>query len=78
MTWYAGLLHLSIPGAACVFIALFVVMLLRREIDYADVKEQIHWDLAFLAGFLYLLWIRFCNPAISFAEKFMDHAFLAR
>ncbi|MDO8841170.1 DUF2298 domain-containing protein, partial [Methanocalculus sp.] len=77
ISWYLGLLHLPVSGAFVVFIALFAVMLLRHAYELSDLKRNLIWDGAFLVGFLYLLEIRFFNSAISFAEKFMDHAFLA-
>lgn len=35
------------------------------------------WDFLFLVLFIFMLEVRFLNPSISYAEKFMDHAFLA-
>lgn len=76
-SWYLGYLHLPVTLAALLFGVLLVFMILRREYRWPDLKPQLIWDGAFLVGFLYLLEIRIFNPAISFAEKFMDHAFLA-
>ncbi|MCP1715750.1 YYY domain-containing protein [Methanocalculus alkaliphilus] len=76
-SWYAGLLHLPVQLAALFFLLLGSVMLIRKEYVPEDLKRNLRWDAVFLAGFLYLLEIRFFNPSISFAEKFMDHAFLA-
>jgi YYY domain-containing protein len=42
-----------------------------------DLKAQWRWELVFILFFLFMLEIRFINPTISYAEKFMDHAFLA-
>jgi YYY domain-containing protein len=77
LSWYAGLFHLPVSGVFVVFLALMVVLLVQRRYEKADLRRNLVWDGAFLIGFFYLLEIRFFNPAISFAEKFMDHAFLA-
>ncbi|MBR1369159.1 hypothetical protein RJ53_06500 [Methanocalculus chunghsingensis] len=76
-SWYAGAAHLPVQAAALIFFLLGCVMLVRKEYEPGDLKRNLRWDAVFLAGFLYLLEIRFFNPSISFAEKFMDHAFLA-
>jgi len=77
ISWYLGYLHLPVAIAAVLFVLLCGLMIIRREYRWSDLKPQLIWDGAFLVGFLSILWVRFCNPAISFAEKFMDHAFLA-
>jgi len=35
------------------------------------------WDLIFLIAFLVMAEMRYVNPSIAYAEKFMDHAFMA-
>ncbi|NLZ30220.1 MAG: hypothetical protein GX885_05700, partial [Methanomicrobiales archaeon] len=40
-------------------------------------RSSLRWDAAFLIPFLFMLEVRWINPTISYAEKFMDHAFLA-
>ncbi len=77
ITWYCGFFRLPVALATVCFIGLFCFMVLKKQYNLSLFRQQIGWDIAFLAGFLYLLLIRFYNPAISFAEKFMDHAFLA-
>jgi len=42
-----------------------------------DLKGEWRWGLLFLICFFLMLDVRFVNPTISYAEKFMDHAFLA-
>ncbi len=42
-----------------------------------DLKKEWRWEVLFLICFFLMLDVRFVNPTISFAEKFMDHAFLA-
>lgn len=76
-SWYSGIAGLPLY---CAFVPFALLVLLSiREIGFrfAPSREQIRWDLVFLAAFSILLYIRFLNPSISFAEKFMDHAFLA-
>lgn len=77
ISWYLGFLHLPVAIAAVFFVLLCTLMMIRQEYRWSDLKPQFIWDGVFLVGFIYILWVRFCNPAISFAEKFMDHAFLA-
>jgi len=77
LSWYAGVFHLPVQAAALIFIILALSMLIRKEYETGEMFRNLRWDAVFLAGFLYLLEIRFFNPSISFAEKFMDHAFLA-
>lgn len=77
ISWYLGFLHLPVAIAAIFFVLLCALMIIQREYRWSDLRPQLIWDGAFLVGFLYLLEIRIFNPAISFAEKFMDHAFLA-
>ena len=49
----------------------------RREYSLANLRKEWRWALVFLIFFFLMLDIRFVNPTISYAEKFMDHAFLA-
>ncbi len=77
ISWYLGYFHLPVAIAAVLFVLVCALMIIRREYRWSDLKPRLIWDAAFLGGFLYLLEIRLFNPAISFAEKFMDHAFLA-
>lgn len=42
-----------------------------------DLREQWQWELVFAFFFILMLEVRYFNPNISYAEKFMDHAFLA-
>ncbi|HMA05705.1 MAG TPA: DUF2298 domain-containing protein [Methanomicrobiales archaeon] len=77
LTWYLGLLRLPIALAVLPFLALLAWALFRGRYHLADLKPDLRWDLVFLLAFLALLLVRFANPAILSAEKFMDHAFIA-
>ncbi|MCX6696723.1 MAG: DUF2298 domain-containing protein, partial [Methanoregula sp.] len=76
-SWYCGLYSLPIQLALIPFAALFVFHLYRREYSVAELKREWRWELVFLIFFFLMLDVRFVNPTISYAEKFMDHAFLA-
>ena len=76
-SWYCGLYSLPIQLALLPFAALFVFHLYRREYSFAELKREWRWELVFLIFFFLMLDVRFVNPTISYAEKFMDHAFLA-
>ena len=76
VSWYCGLFGLPIHLALVPFILLFCYHLWRREYTWADLKKEWRWELVFLLFFFLMLDVRFVNPTISYAEKFMDHAFL--
>ncbi|MDI6718007.1 MAG: DUF2298 domain-containing protein [Methanomicrobiales archaeon] len=76
-SWYLGLLALPIPLVLLPFAALLGLNLYQRAYSRDSLRENLAWDGIFLVGFLFMLSLRFVNPTISFAEKFMDHAFLA-
>jgi len=75
--WYLGLLHLPVQLALVPFIALLCYHAYRGEYRISELRQHWIWDAVFLFSFAFALDIRFFNPTISFAEKFMDHAFLA-
>jgi YYY domain-containing protein len=77
ISWYCGLARLPVHLALLPFLALIVYFLYRRDYSLAGLKSVWHWEILFLIAFFFMLSIRFANPTISFAEKFMDHAFLA-
>ena len=77
LSWYCGLLHLPVQLAILPFIALMVFHLYQREYSLANLRKEWRWSLVFLIFFFLMLDVRFVNPTISYAEKFMDHAFLA-
>lgn len=76
-SWYLALLHLPVQAALIPFALLLGYALWRREYTADEFKRSAHWDAVFLVFFVSMLLFRFVNPTVSFAEKFMDHAFLA-
>ncbi|MEN6610329.1 MAG: DUF2298 domain-containing protein [Methanoregulaceae archaeon] len=77
ISWYCGVAQLPILLTLIPFFILLVWNLHKKEYTRSFFSENVKWELLFLISFLFLLEIRFVNPTISFAEKFMDHAFLA-
>jgi YYY domain-containing protein len=77
ITWYCGLARLPVQLALVPFILLFGYHAYRHEYAWSGLKKEWHWELIFLIFFFLMLTVRFVNPTISYAEKFMDHAFLA-
>lgn len=59
------------------FLFLIAFHLYYRQYSLDDLKAAWHWEALFLICFFLMLDVRFVSPAISFAEKFMDHGFLA-
>ena len=77
ISWYCGLLGLPVQLAALPFVLLVAWGLMQGCYRKEAFEGVWHWDALFLLCFSVLLEVRFFNPSISFAEKFMDHAFLA-
>ncbi len=77
LSWYCGLARIPVQTALVPFFVLVVWHLYRRAYQIDDLKAQWHWEALFLICFFIMLDVRFVNPTISYAEKFMDHAFLA-
>ncbi|MDD1684570.1 MAG: DUF2298 domain-containing protein [Methanoregula sp.] len=77
ISWYCGLVRLPIHCALLPFLALLAYHLYRRDYPLAELKAAWHWEALFLIAFFFMLDVRFANPTISYAEKFMDHGFLA-
>ncbi|HOI13639.1 MAG TPA: DUF2298 domain-containing protein [Methanoculleus sp.] len=76
-SWYCGLLGLPIWLALLPFLAALAYAASRRFFTKERMRSALSWDLAFLVPFLFMLEVRWINPTISYAEKFMDHAILA-
>jgi len=76
-SWYLALLHLPVQAALLPFATMAGYSLWRREYTVEHFRRFAHWDVIFLVFFSSMLLFRAINPTISFAEKFMDHAFLA-
>jgi YYY domain-containing protein len=77
ISWYCGLLHLPVQIALLPFLALFGYHIYHHHYSLAELRSEWRWELVFLVFFFLMLDVRFFNPTISYAEKFMDHAFLA-
>ncbi|MDD3622551.1 MAG: DUF2298 domain-containing protein, partial [Methanofollis sp.] len=77
LTWYAALIGLPVQVALVPFVLLGGYALYRRAYQLEELKGAFVWDAVFLTFFATLLVVRFINPAIAYAEKPMDHAFLA-
>jgi YYY domain-containing protein len=77
LSWYCGLLNIPIHIACLPFLVLFAYHLYYRHYSVDELKTEWRWELLFLVCFFLMLDVRFVNPTISYAEKFMDHAFLA-
>jgi YYY domain-containing protein len=77
LSWYCGLLHIPVQIALVPFLALFCYHLWYRHYSLDELRTEWRWEMVFLICFFLMLDVRFVNPTISYAEKFMDHAFLA-
>ena len=77
ISWYCGLAGLPVIFSLFPFAALFTFALLRGAYTPDRIRAQGYWYLVFLIFFLAMLEVRYLNPSISYAEKFMDHAIIA-
>lgn len=77
ISWYAGLLALPVELAFIPFVLLAGWYGWRGAYRRQEWRRAARFDAAFLLCFLFMLGVRYFNPSISYAEKFMDHAFLA-
>jgi YYY domain-containing protein len=77
LTWYCGLLQIPVQIALLPFLALFCYHLCYRHYSLDELRTEWRWEMLFLICFFLMADVRFVNPTISYAEKFMDHAFLA-
>jgi YYY domain-containing protein len=77
ISWYCGLLGLPVQIALLPFLALFCYHLWYHHYSFDELRTEWRWEMVFLVCFFLMLDVRFVNPTISYAEKFMDHAFLA-
>lgn len=77
LSWYCGLLKAPVQAAVIPFLFLIVWSAWRGGYQRNHFSGQGKWALVFFVFFLLMLELRFVNPSISYAEKFMDHAFLA-
>jgi YYY domain-containing protein len=77
ITWYCGLARIPVQVAIIPFLLLIVWFAWRGGYQRKYFSGQGKWVIVFFVFFLFMLELRFVNPSISYAEKFMDHAFLA-
>jgi YYY domain-containing protein len=77
LSWYCGLVHVPVQLALFPFIILLAYHLFFRHYSLNELKAEWRWETLFIICFFLMLDVRFANPTISYAEKFMDHAFLA-
>jgi YYY domain-containing protein len=77
LSWYCGLVHVPVHLALLPFIALLAYHLFFHHYSLDELKAEWRWETLFMICFFLMLDVRFVNPTISYAEKFMDHAFLA-
>ncbi|MDO5845738.1 MAG: DUF2298 domain-containing protein, partial [Methanocorpusculum sp.] len=76
-SWYLGIAGLPVQLALLPFVVLFGFAAWKKQYQRAELKSGIPFDIVFLAGFFFLLAVRFANPGIiPSGEKFMDAAFL--
>ena len=77
LTWYCGLVRIPVQLAIVPFLLLLIYHVCKREYSLSALKKEWRWELVFLIFFFLMLAVRYVNPTISYAEKFMDHGFLA-
>lgn len=77
LSWYCGLFRIPVLLSLAPFIFLLAYHIRYRHYTFNDFEKEWHWGLLFFICFFLMLDVRFANPTISYAEKFMDHAFLA-
>jgi YYY domain-containing protein len=77
ISWYCGLTRIPVVLSLIPFLLLLVYHIWNRHYALNELKNEWRWGLLFFVCFFLMLDVRFVNPTISFAEKFMDHAFLA-
>jgi len=77
ISWYCGLARIPIQIALVPFLALIALHIYHHNYRIDELKGEWHWVALFLILFFLMLDVRFVNPTISYAEKFMDHGFLA-
>lgn len=77
LSWYAGIAAVPVQAAVIPFVAAIVYFAFKGEYSRDSFEGVLKWDLVFLILFFFMLEVRYLNPSISYAEKFMDHAFLA-
>ncbi|MGI6021702.1 MAG: DUF2298 domain-containing protein [Methanoculleus sp.] len=77
LSWYGALFSLPVWFAVLPFVGGIAYAGSRGFYTKERLRSALPWNAAFLVPFLFMLETRWINPTISYAEKFMDHAFLA-
>ena len=77
VSWYAGIIHIAPQVALIPFAALAIIHLATGQYKKEELSRYWRYEALFLVFFLFMLELRYLNPAISSTEKFMDHAFIA-
>jgi YYY domain-containing protein len=77
ISWYCGLLRLPISLALLPNGLLLAYAVYRREYTPDRLRAEWRWVLLFLVAFLAMAEVRYVNSSVSYAEKFMDHGFIA-
>ncbi len=76
LTWYCGLVGVTLYAALIPFAVLMVYFAYMREYTFESLRGNLSWDVVFLLLFIAMLEVRYLNPSVSYGEKLMDHAFL--
>ncbi|MBN2733323.1 MAG: hypothetical protein JXQ82_00485 [Methanomicrobiaceae archaeon] len=77
LSWYSGFFGVTLYASLFIFAILFIFFAYNGEYSGDKIAVNLRWDFVFFMLFLFMLEVRYLNPSISYAEKFMDHAFLA-
>ncbi len=77
VSWYAGMIHLPLQVALIPFAVLGIIHIVSGQYSKEDLSRYWRYEALFLVFFLFMLELRYLNPAISSTEKFMDQAFIA-
>ncbi|MDD1719920.1 MAG: DUF2298 domain-containing protein [Methanoregulaceae archaeon] len=77
VSWYCGFAGLPVPLALLPFAVLLGIAAYRGEYSWEAFCRERRWVVLFLVAFGAMLEVRYVNSSISYAEKFMDHAFIA-
>jgi YYY domain-containing protein len=76
-SWYCGLAGVPVWLALLPFAGGIAYAGWQKFYTRERLRSSLLWDLSFLIPFIFMLEVRWINPTISYAEKFMDHAFIA-
>ncbi|NYT06052.1 MAG: hypothetical protein GKC04_06750 [Methanomicrobiales archaeon] len=77
VSWWGGIAGIPPAFALLPFAAAAAYAAMKGWFSRERLRLALRWDAAMALAFAVMLEVRFFNPSISYAEKFMDHAFLA-